>query len=100
KTRKRRLMRPESVAVRWAVVVTTVIGGLAAAIPIGQAAMRWWDDRAAGASSTSSGGSIEQGSAAADELVRQLFDAAGRRRLELNAILVGTPSQAHGEGSK
>jgi hypothetical protein len=33
KVRRRRLMRPESVAVRWMVVLATVIGGLAAAIP-------------------------------------------------------------------
>ena len=87
--------RPESVAVRWAVVVATVIAGVAAAVPLTQAAADWWRDRAA-ASSSVDGATIEQGSAAADALVHRLFDAAGGKRLELNAILVATPSQAGG----
>jgi hypothetical protein len=85
--------RPESVAVRWAVVVATVIGGVAAAIPLTQVAIGWWRDRPA---SSVDGGTIEQGSAAADALVRRLFDAAGGQRLELDAVLVATPGQAGG----
>jgi hypothetical protein len=99
KARRRRLVRPESVAVRWLVIVATVIGGIAAAIPIGQAAIQWWRDRAPDAPSTSAGATIEQGSAAADALVRRLFGAAGGRRLDLDAILVATPSQADGATS-
>jgi hypothetical protein len=85
---------PESVTVRWIVALATVIGGLAAAIPITQAAAGWWRERSG--SSLVAGATIEQGSAAADALVRQLFDAASGRRLELDAILVATPSQAGG----
>ena len=99
KVRRRRLMRPESVAVRWMVVLATVIGGLAAAIPIGQAAAQWWHGRATEAPSTVAGATIEQGSASADALVRQLFDAAGGRRLDLDAVLVATPSQANGKAT-
>lgn len=95
----RRIVRPESVAVRWIVVFATVIGGLAAAVPITQAATDWWHDRTTGAPSSMAGATIEQGSAAADALVKQLFDAAGGRRLELDAVLVATPSQANGKAS-
>ena len=95
--RRRRLLRPESVAVRWTVVLATLVGGLAAAIPIGQAAVRWWNDRATDTPSTLGGATIEQGSVAADALVRQLFDASGGRRLDLDAILVATASQANGK---
>ena len=95
----RRVLRPESAAVRWTVVVATVVGGLAAAVPIGQAASRWWHDRTATNASMTAGMTIEQGSAAADALVRQLFDAAGGRRLDLDAILVATPGQANGSVS-
>jgi hypothetical protein len=94
----RRRLVPESVVVRWLVVVATVIGGVAAAIPIGQAAVRWWHDRADGPS-TVGGADIEQGSAAADALVKRLFDAAGGRRLDLDAILVATPSQSNGKAT-
>jgi hypothetical protein len=86
--------RPESVTVRWAVVVATVIAGVAAAIPLTQAAADWWRER--NPPSSMAGGTIEQGSPAADALVRRLFDAAGGQRLELDAILVATPSQAGG----
>jgi len=85
--------RPESVAVRWAVVAATVIAGVAAAIPLAQVASGWWRDRSA---SSVDGGTIEQGSAAADALVRRLFEAAGGQRLELDAVLVATPGQAGG----
>jgi hypothetical protein len=100
KVRRRRLMRPESVAVRWMVVLATVIGGLAAAIPIGQAAAGWWRDRANDTPSTLDGpGTIEQGSKEADALVRRLFDATGGRRLDLDAVLIATPSQANGKAT-
>jgi hypothetical protein len=93
---RRRLLRPESAAVRWTVVLATVIGGVAAAIPLGQAAIQWWRDRAPGSPSTTAGATIEQGSAAADALVRRLFESVDGRRLTLDAILVATPNQAGG----
>jgi len=97
-TGQRRLL-PESTAVRWLVVLATLIGGLAAAVPLGQAAFQWWRDRASDPPSTTAGATIEQGSPAADALVRRLFEAAGGRRLDLDAILVATPSQAGGATS-
>ena len=99
KAQRRRFFRPESIGVKWLVIVATLIGGVAAAIPVGQAAINWWRDRAADTPSITAGATIEQGSAAADSLVRQLFEAAGGRRLELDAILVATPSQAGGATS-
>lgn len=97
--RQRRLL-PESVAVRWVVVIATVLGGLAAAIPIGQAVTEWWRDRAGGSSSIVDGATIEQGSPAADALVHRLFEASdGGGRLELDAILVATPTQAGGRAT-
>jgi hypothetical protein len=99
KKARRRFLRPESPVVKWLVVLATVIGGLAAAIPIGQTAIRWWRDRESGTASTTGGATIEQGSAGADALVRRLFEASGGRRLELDAILVATASQADGATS-
>ena len=64
--------------------------------PFDSAVARWWHERTAGASSTSAGGTIEQGSAAADSLVRQLFNASNGERLVFDAILTATPSQADG----
>ena len=95
--RRRRFLRPESVAVRWIVVLATVIGGLAAAIPTGLAISRWWQERSTDAASNTGGGTIEQGSTAADALVRQLFDASSGERLVLDAMLTATPTQADGK---
>jgi hypothetical protein len=97
KDRRRRSLRPESVTVRWIVVLATVIGGLAAAIPTVPAVTRWWQERSTNAASTTAGGTVEQGSAAADSLVRQLFDASDGERLVLDAILTATPTQADGK---
>jgi hypothetical protein len=94
----RRFIRPESIAIRWVVVLATVIGGLAAAIPLGQAAIGWWPERTE-ESSTMAGGTVDQGSPAADALVRQLFDSTDGRRLELDAILTATPGQANGKAT-
>jgi len=104
KVRRRRLVRPDSFAVKWIVVVTTVIGGLAAAIPLGQAAARWWHDRTTETltdtpSTVDGGATIEQGSVEADALVRRLFDTAAGGRLDLDAVLVATPSQADGKAT-
>jgi hypothetical protein len=94
-----RRLRPESVVVRWLVVLASVTGGVAAAIPVGQVVARWWQGRTADSSSTVAGATIEQGSPAADALVRQLFDVTREGRLELDAILVSTPSQAQGRAT-
>lgn len=91
-----RRIRPESVTVKWAVVVATVIGGVAAAIPVTQAAAGWWRERTHATPSSVGGATIEQGSEAADALVGRLFEAARGSRLELDAILVATPGQAGG----
>ena len=97
KDRPRRSLRPESATVRWIVVLATVIGGLAAAIPTGLAIAGWWRERSTDAASSTAGGTIEQGSAAADALVRKLFDASDGERLVLDAILTATPTQADGK---
>jgi hypothetical protein len=44
---RRHWLRPESVVVRWVVVLASVIGGVAAAVPLGQVAAEWWDERTA-----------------------------------------------------
>ncbi|MGE5830975.1 MAG: hypothetical protein ACM30G_21825 [Micromonosporaceae bacterium] len=96
---RRSWLRPESVAVRWLVVLATVIGAVAAAIPLVPATARWWHERTTHEPSMTAGATIEQGSAAADALVRQLFNATGGRRLDLDVILNATPSQAGGKAS-
>lgn len=101
-------MRPESIAIRWTLVLATLIGGLAAAITLGQAAVHWWQERNPGPSTVAGGpatqgtvaqGTVTQGSAAADALVRQLFAATSGARLELDAVLVATPGQAGGRAT-
>ena len=96
---RRHSLRPESIGIRWLVVLATLIGAVAAAVPLGQAAAQWWHERTTREPSTTSGETIEQGSPAADSLVRQLFDATDGRRLNLDAILTATPSQACGKAT-
>lgn len=101
KTRRRRRIRPDSPVVRWVVVLASVIGGVAAAIPLGQAAAEWWGDRTAGVTTQTVDGrtTVAQGSEAADALVRRLFDAVDGGRVSLDTVLVATPSQAKGQAT-